>query len=438
MRSFAPREDSHLPRTLVTGCASRTSRGAGSSWHRRGAGPYSDQCPRATPSTTRRTRSARCWRARCRTSSPRRTRASGATAGRAACRPGGHERRRARQAPVPALRGRAGDPLAPAHDRQVARARPRDLARPRATPGCVIRRGEHAGRPDQRPGARADDRLAHALRPAARAASAPTSSPPSSTRQRVPAPAARGRPDAPDRRRPARPAHHRRASATCGRSRAASRPASTRGGAPATSPTRRRWRSSTPPARGCRSPRAAGCRSASRSSTASPAARARAAATPRHPCTRAGRRQPDDILVPTVSALRRIGHKGADLIVPGNTPASFDAALAHGVDMIEFDVLPENQHAPDDGRLLLAHDYEHVDGAPTLEEGLAHLASAPVRRRRARRRPQAPRLRGAGGRRAARARPGRALADLDELDALAGRRSASSSRSCGSAGRSRA
>ena len=73
----------------------------------------------------------------------------------------------------------------------------------------------------------------------------------------------------------------------------------------------------------------------------------------------------------------RIGHKGADLIVPGNTPASFDAALAHGVDMIEFDVLPEHQHEPDKGRLLLAHDYEHVDGAPTLEEGLAHLASTP-------------------------------------------------------------
>ena len=69
--------------------------------------------------------------------------------------------------------------------------------------------------------------------------------------------------------------------------------------------------------------------------------------------------------------MRRIGHKGADLIVPGNTPASFDAALAHGVDMIEFDVLAH------EGRLLLAHDYEHVDGAPTLEEGLAHLASTP-------------------------------------------------------------
>jgi glycerophosphoryl diester phosphodiesterase len=71
-------------------------------------------------------------------------------------------------------------------------------------------------------------------------------------------------------------------------------------------------------------------------------------------------------------ALRRIGHKGADLIVPGNTPASFDAALAHGVDMIEFDVLPDRES----DRLLLAHDYEHVDGAPELEDGLAHLAGS--------------------------------------------------------------
>ena len=39
--------------------------------------------------------------------------------------------------------------------------------------------------------------------------------------------------------------------------------------------------------------------------------------------------------------MRRVGHKGADLIEPGNTLASFDAALAHGVDMIELDVLPE-------------------------------------------------------------------------------------------------
>jgi glycerophosphoryl diester phosphodiesterase len=71
--------------------------------------------------------------------------------------------------------------------------------------------------------------------------------------------------------------------------------------------------------------------------------------------------------------LRRVGHKGADLIAPGNTHASFDAALTAGVDMIEFDVLPERSS----NRLLLAHDYEDAaQRSPhTLEEGLAHLAS---------------------------------------------------------------
>jgi glycerophosphoryl diester phosphodiesterase len=81
--------------------------------------------------------------------------------------------------------------------------------------------------------------------------------------------------------------------------------------------------------------------------------------------------------VPELPALRRVGHKGADLIVPGNTPASFDAALRAGVDMIEFDVLPERYPDPDYGRLLLAHDYTaDLSVAPTLEEGLAHLASS--------------------------------------------------------------
>jgi glycerophosphoryl diester phosphodiesterase len=75
-------------------------------------------------------------------------------------------------------------------------------------------------------------------------------------------------------------------------------------------------------------------------------------------------------------AVRRIGHKGAAHIAPGNTQASFDAALAAGVDMIEFDVLPEDMHAPDTAPLRLAHDYGHdVAAAPTLEEGLAHLAA---------------------------------------------------------------
>jgi glycerophosphoryl diester phosphodiesterase len=74
--------------------------------------------------------------------------------------------------------------------------------------------------------------------------------------------------------------------------------------------------------------------------------------------------------------LRRVGHKGADLIAPGNTFASFDAAAGTGVDMIEFDVLPEPGGT---GRLVLAHDYaDAARRAPhTLEEGLAYLATEP-------------------------------------------------------------
>lgn len=72
-----------------------------------------------------------------------------------------------------------------------------------------------------------------------------------------------------------------------------------------------------------------------------------------------------------LAALKRVGHKGADLVAPGNTFASFEAALQHGVDMIEFDVLP----LPD-GRLVLAHDYEDAfeRECATLEEGLDHFA----------------------------------------------------------------
>ena len=82
--------------------------------------------------------------------------------------------------------------------------------------------------------------------------------------------------------------------------------------------------------------------------------------------------------------MRRVGHKGADLIEPGNTLASFDAALHHGVDMIELDVLPERPPSSADlerDRLILAHDYEDAaERAPlTLAEGLAHLASERVR-----------------------------------------------------------
>jgi glycerophosphoryl diester phosphodiesterase len=71
---------------------------------------------------------------------------------------------------------------------------------------------------------------------------------------------------------------------------------------------------------------------------------------------------------------RRVGHKGAAHIEPGNTLASFDAALRHGVDMIELDVLSE--HPDGSGQLLVAHDYQDVRarGPLRLEQALAHLS----------------------------------------------------------------
>jgi len=76
--------------------------------------------------------------------------------------------------------------------------------------------------------------------------------------------------------------------------------------------------------------------------------------------------------------MRRVGHKGADHIAPGNTFASFQAALRAGVDAIEFDVIAER---PDGrGELLLAHDAHDAASratAPhTLDEGLAHFSEA--------------------------------------------------------------
>src|SRR5881409_243639 len=90
-----------------------------------------------------------------------------------------------------------------------------------------------------------------------------------------------------------------------------------------------------------------------------------------HPRTRPGRRQPHHLLVPGVPTVKRVGHKGADLVAPGNTVASFEAALEHEVDMIEFDVLRLR-----DGRLVLAHDYEDAAKREplTLDEGLDHFA----------------------------------------------------------------
>lgn len=93
--------------------------------------------------------------------------------------------------------------------------------------------------------------------------------------------------------------------------------------------------------------------------------------------------------------LIRVGHRGAAAIAPENTLRSFEAALAHGVDAIEFDVLDLAG-----GPLVLAHsnDLEEVShGAatgtvrdrslaelrelapelPTLDEALAFLSARP-------------------------------------------------------------
>src|SRR5205823_2835516 len=75
----------------------------------------------------------------------------------------------------------------------------------------------------------------------------------------------------------------------------------------------------------------------------------------------------------SITRPRRVGHKGAAHIEPGNTLASFDAALRHGVDMIELDVLSER---PDgSGRLLVAHDYRDMREREPLpfERALEHL-----------------------------------------------------------------
>jgi glycerophosphoryl diester phosphodiesterase len=75
--------------------------------------------------------------------------------------------------------------------------------------------------------------------------------------------------------------------------------------------------------------------------------------------------------VPDMPGLIRVGHKGADHVAPGNTEASFEAALEHGVDMIEFDVLRTR-----DDRLVLAHDYDDAETREclTLDEGLELFA----------------------------------------------------------------
>jgi glycerophosphoryl diester phosphodiesterase len=83
--------------------------------------------------------------------------------------------------------------------------------------------------------------------------------------------------------------------------------------------------------------------------------------------------------------LRLVGHKGADLIAPGNTLESFRAAAEAGVDTIELDVLwlpdahlPLEQRAP----LIIAHDWADADRRTslTLTEALDAFLAPPLDR----------------------------------------------------------
>jgi glycerophosphoryl diester phosphodiesterase len=65
----------------------------------------------------------------------------------------------------------------------------------------------------------------------------------------------------------------------------------------------------------------------------------------------------------------RIGHRGAAALAPENSLAAVEAAVEHGVDAVELDVV----RGPD-GRLVLAHGPAVPPDAPSLDEGLALAA----------------------------------------------------------------
>ena len=67
--------------------------------------------------------------------------------------------------------------------------------------------------------------------------------------------------------------------------------------------------------------------------------------------------------------VRVVGHRGAAALAPGNSLAAIEAAAAHGAGAVELDVV----FGPGGG-LLLAHDPAVLDGAPSLDDGLALAA----------------------------------------------------------------
>jgi glycerophosphoryl diester phosphodiesterase len=64
--------------------------------------------------------------------------------------------------------------------------------------------------------------------------------------------------------------------------------------------------------------------------------------------------------------VKRIGHKGADLIRPGNTVESFEAAVGAGVEVIELDVLRPKAEFRDGADWRRAAAGPVGDGAPPL------------------------------------------------------------------------
>jgi glycerophosphoryl diester phosphodiesterase len=85
--------------------------------------------------------------------------------------------------------------------------------------------------------------------------------------------------------------------------------------------------------------------------------------------------------------LRLVGHKGADLIAPGNTLESFSAGVEAGVDTIEIDVLWTRDGHPriaaaERTPLIVAHDWHDAERRTplTLEQALDAFMAPPLDR----------------------------------------------------------
>ena len=73
----------------------------------------------------------------------------------------------------------------------------------------------------------------------------------------------------------------------------------------------------------------------------------------------------------------RVGHRGAAALAPENTPAAIEAAAAHGVDVVELDVLRGAG-----GVLVLAHGPAVPADAPPLDSSTFELRYRYSRARR--------------------------------------------------------